>query len=483
MDADSLLRILEEGFEDGFLTPVYEVRELPEVKSRLAALVRSFQKESSGARNVSIARAPGRVNLLGEHTDYSGLPVLPMAVPREILCCSSRRPDKKVHVRNVDDKYAPFEFAVRRQISFSETGHWANYVKAAFQGLADHFGSSAGLPGLDMLFDGNIPTGAGLSSSSALVVATALAVLSHTRKKVDNLQLAEVMAEAERYVGTRGGGMDQAASLLSEHGKALRIDFLPLRVQPVELAKGFSFLVCNSMIEANKTGAAMQAYNGRALECKLAAAVLSHSVGMDGAERLGDLYNEMGCARLLRLIRSKLKKEPYSLDDVVCSLDIQREELSGRFGDLEGAIQHNASERVFNLKLRAVHVVTEAARVEDGAVMMKKGNAGAFGAVMNASHASCRNNFEVSCPELDLLARVARESGAIGARLTGAGFGGCTVNLVPQQNVEEVKSKILEKYYESFLKEKHPEKHVSYKAGAEAIFEFRAAAGAQCLIA
>jgi len=483
MNAKSLLKILEEGFEDGFLTRVYELKELPEVKTRMAALVRSFRRDFFGAKSVSIVRAPGRVNLLGEHTDYSGLPVLPMAVPREILCCSSRRRDKKIRVRNVDDKYPPFEFAVRRRLSFSQTGHWANYVKAAFQGLADHFGPSAGLPGMDMLFHGNIPTGAGLSSSSALVVATALALLSHTRKQVDNVQLAEVMAQAERYVGTQGGGMDQAASLLSENGKALKIDFFPLRVQPVDLAKGFSFLVCNSMIQAQKTGAAMEAYNGRALECKLAAAILSHAAGMDGVERLGDLYNELGSARLLRLIRSKLKQEPYSLNDVARFLGIRRAEVINRFGSAGLSARQDSSKKIFHLKSRAVHVVTEAARVEDGAVIMKKGNANAFGAVMNASHASCRNNFEVSCRELDLLTKVAREGGALGARLTGAGFGGCTVNLVPQQNVEAVKSKIIKRYYERFLKRAHPEKHSSYKAGAEVIFEFRAAAGAQCLVA
>ncbi len=483
MDAGSLVKILEEGFEDSFLTPIYEVRELPEVKGRLAALVRMFQAEFARNRDISIVRAPGRVNLLGEHTDYSGLPVLPMAVPREILCCSSRRRDKTIRVRNVDDKYPPFEFAVRRHLSFSETGHWANYVKAAVQGLADHFGSSAGLHGLDMLFDGNIPTGAGLSSSSALLVATALAILSHTRKKVDNLQLAEMMAQAERYVGTQGGGMDQAASLLSETGRALKIDFFPLRVQAVDLARGFSFLVCNSMIEANKTGAAMQAYNGRAWECKLAAAVLSHSAGMDGAERLADLYKEMGSACLLRLIRSKLKKEPYSLGDVCRVLRIRRAELARMFGDGGPPARQGRTRQLFHLKSRAVHVVTEAARVEDGAVMMNKGNAKAFGAVMNASHASCRDNFQVSCPELDVLASVGRESGAMGARLTGAGFGGCTVNLVPQQNVEEWRSKIIETYYEGFLKENHPEKYASYKAGEEVIFEFRAAAGARCIIA
>ena len=483
MDPGLLLKVLEEGFEDSFLTAVYELRELPAVKARMAGLVRRFRAEFPEARNVSVVRAPGRVNLLGEHTDYSGLPVLPMAIPREIFCCSSRAPDRRVRVRNTDERYEPFEFDVRRRLSFSETGHWGNYVKAGFQGLADYFGTSSGLPALDMLFDGNIPTAAGLSSSSALVVATSLAALSHTRKKMEKRALAEATAAAERYVGTQGGGMDQAASLLSETGKALKIDFFPLRAQPVELARGYSVLVCNSMVVAEKSGGAKEAYNHRALECKLATAILSRAAGMDGAERLGDLYRELGGAQLLRLIRSQLNDEAYSLEEVARSLSTGIEEAARRFLNDSDTGETDVFERIFNLKPRAVHVVSEAARVEDGAIMMRKGDGSAFGAVMNASHTSCRNNFGVSCPELDFLTKVAREGGAVGARLTGAGFGGCTVNLVNQQDVEAVRSRVVEKYYEDFLRRAHPDKHASYKAGDEVIFEFRAAAGAQCIVA
>jgi len=96
MDARALLKILEEGFEDSFLTAVYELRELPAVKARMASLVRVFKGEFPRGKDVSIVRAPGRVNLIGEHTDYSGLPVLPMAIPRELTCCSSKKRDKKV---------------------------------------------------------------------------------------------------------------------------------------------------------------------------------------------------------------------------------------------------------------------------------------------------------------------------------------------------------------------------------------------------
>jgi len=482
MNAQSLLKILEEGFEDSFLTAVYEVRELPSVKARMASLVRRFRAEFPAAKDVTVVRAPGRVNLIGEHTDYSGLPVLPMAIPREIACCSSKRPDSKVRVRNTDDRYPDLEFTVRRQIPLSETGHWGNYVKAAFRGLADYFRSASGLPGLNIVFDGNIPTAAGLSSSSALVVATALAILSHTQKNVERMELAEAMAAAERYVGTQGGAMDHAASLLSESGKALKIDFFPLHVQPVDIARGFSILVCNSMIVAEKSAAARQKYNRRALECKLAAAILSRSAGLDRAQRLGDLYREWGAPRLLRLIRTQLRRKPYSLEETAKLLKITPAEITSRFSDDTDPATQNVSQKVFHLKSRAVHVVTEAARVEDAAIMMRKGDGNAFGAVMNASHRSCRDNFAVSCTELDLLTRIARENGAVGARLTGAGFGGCTVNLVHQQHVETLKSKIAARYYEKFLRQTHPDKYASYKAGAEVMFQFRPAAGAQCLV-
>jgi N-acetylgalactosamine kinase len=483
MDAGLLQKILEEGFEDSFLTKVYELPELPEVKANLASLMKVFRGTVSDATKVTIVRAPGRVNLLGEHTDYSGLPVLPMAIPREIICCSSKRKDKKVRVRNAKDLYEPFEFVLKRRISFSEPGHWGNYVKAAFQGLVDHFGGTACLPGVDMLVDGNIPVAAGLSSSSALVIASALALLSHSHKEVEKKKLAEIMAVAERYVGTQGGGMDHAACLLSEPGKALKIDFFPLSVQPVDLVRGHSILVCNSMIQAEKAAGVREAYNRRALECRFAAAILCQAAGIDGAGRLGDLYNEMGAARLLRLLRTELNEKPYSLPEVAHALDMSLDELVSRFGDTTIPPDQNPSKKIYRLKPRAIHVVSEAARVEDGAIVMRKGDAEAFGAVMNASHASCRNNFEVSCRELDLLTKLARETGAVGARLTGAGFGGCTVNLVSEQDVEKVESRIIGKYYEGFLKKAHPEKYAAYKAGAEVIFRFRAAAGAQCLVA
>jgi N-acetylgalactosamine kinase len=316
-----------------------------------------------------------------------------------------------------------------------------------------------------------------------LVIATALAILSHTQKKMSRKELAEVMAVAERYVGTKGGGMDHAASLLSQAGKALKIDFFPLRTQPVDIAKGLAILVCDSMVVAEKSAGAREEYNRRATECKLAAAVLSRFAGMDGVRHLGDLYREMGAPRLLRLIRSELHREPYSVEQVASFLEMAPAEVEDRFMDGNVPAGQGVSDQVFHLKSRAVHVVSEAARVEDGAIVMQKGDGHAFGSVMNASHASCRNNFGVSCRELDALTRVARESGAIGARLTGAGFGGCTVNLVNQQDVEAVKSKIAVKYYEKFLRHHNPESYASYRARAEVMYEFRPAAGAQCLVA
>ena len=195
--------------------------------------------------------------------------------------------------------------------------------------------------------------------------------------------------------------MDHAASLLSESGKALKIDFFPLRVQPVDIARGFSILVCNSMIVAEKSGGARQEYNRRALECKLASAILSQSADMKKAKRLGDVYREMGAPHLLRLIRTELHSRPYSLKDVAKILNMTPAELETRFGDGIGSLLKNISKKVLHLKSRAVHVVSEAARVEDGAIVMRKGDGNAFGAVMNASHASCRNNFGVSCADGD----------------------------------------------------------------------------------
>src|SRR5207302_10050758 len=174
-------------------------------------------------------------------------------------------------------RFTPRRYELTDAIPPYTGGDWGNYSKAAAQGLVRHCGAAL-RHGADLLVDGNIPSGAGLSSSSALVVANALALLAANDVDIPYETLAELLPEAERYVGTLSGGMDQATSLLARDGHALRIDFFPLRVRTVPLPAGYSIVVCHSLVQAEKSGAARNAYNLRVVECRLACRVLEHAL-------------------------------------------------------------------------------------------------------------------------------------------------------------------------------------------------------------
>src|ERR1700675_4329962 len=177
--------------------------------SQLSADVRA--RAGAGAQIIAV-RAPGRVNLIGEHTDYSGLPVLPVAIDRSTIVVAAANTTGDVEVTNADPMWPSRRFAIERQIPPYETGDWANYVKASIQGAIDRFPTRP-LRGASMVVDGRVPPAAGLSSSSALTVSTAMAFMAVNQLELDPLDAATMVARSERYVGTHGGGMDQAASI------------------------------------------------------------------------------------------------------------------------------------------------------------------------------------------------------------------------------------------------------------------------------
>ncbi len=313
------------------------------------------------------------MNLIGEHIDYCGLSVFPMALRRSVRIEFSPRSDREMRLANRDPGFAPSAFAVSESIPPGPAGDWSNYARAAAQALAQRF---PGLRGIDALVESDLPIAAGLSSSSALLVAIALAIMHANGVTMASLDLMELLARGERYVGTAGGGMDQAIILGARAGCASRIDFHPLRLTPTAVPTGWQFIVAWSLVHAEKSGAARQAYNERTRQSKAARA---------------------------------------SLPQV----------LSRRFR----------------------HVITEGARVRQAEAAMAAGNLGVFGQLLDASHRSLRDDYEVSHPELDRLVEVAREAGAAGARLTGAGFGGSIVALCRVERAAEVVSALREKFY------------------------------------
>lgn len=413
-----------------------------------SASVRNAAQQRFGRPPDFIVRAPGRVNLLGEHTDYNHLPVLPIAIDRDVLIAGARRQDRRITLHNAAAGFPPRSYELVDPIAAFDPGDWGNYPKAASQGLLRHCGDLLDT-GADLYVDGNIPAGAGLSSSSALVVASALALLAANEVDLAYSSLAELLPAAEQYVGTLSGGMDQAISLLAEAGHALRIDFAPLRVRTVPLPSDHVVVVCHSLVRADKSGNARNAYNRRVVECRLAGRILEQvlGTGADPAPTLGEItrrFRERPLHSFADLLQARIAA-PLSLADIADLLRTSPQELQSELA-IPASIRGP-----FDVVRRARHVFSEAQRVERAEELLRAGDAQGFGELMDASHASCRDDYEVSCAALDELVTVAKQAGALGARLTGAGFGGCTVNLVRAADVTGFVNAIDEGFYRSRL--------------------------------
>jgi N-acetylgalactosamine kinase len=423
----------------------------------VTTLKKTFAAMYPESREPFVCRAPGRVNIIGEHTDYNGLSVLPMTIDRDIWIVAAPRADHVVRMRDTDASFPPRQFVNEVAIPPSEASSWENYCKAAIEGLNQHFRIRRFF-GMDLLVSGTIPMSAGLSSSSALVVACALAYLRCLGKRlgedISRLDLAVLLAEAEHYVGTRGGGMDQAIILLGDEGMACKIDFFPMRIERVPLPNDHALVVCNSLIRAEKTGDALHRYNAGPRLCRLVCALVARQARDEFGEeveieRLGDLWSGHLCLtdnEVAALFEKTFPRETATLAEAARTLHISPEEIRARWlGDLK------EPDEGFRLKSRARHQLTEYQRVEAARDCLLSGEAAYIGTLMNQSHASCANDYEVSCPELDALVIIAREAGAIGARLTGAGFGGCTVNLVPAKRLAHFYAQVEQRYYRDYL--------------------------------
>ena len=353
----------------------------------------------------AMAFAPGRVNLIGEHIDYCGLSVFPMALRRGVRVAFQPRADRETRLVNRDPRFAPSTFTVDATVPPAPAGDWSNYARAAAQALAARFPH---LRGVDALVESDLPIAAGLSSSSALVVAMALALLHANGAEVPPLELMEILARGERYVGTAGGGMDQSIILGAQAGCASRIDFHPIRLTHTPVPADWRVIVAWSLVQAEKSGAARQAYNERPRQCDEARRLV--------AARLGQREDISYPALLAAAPVAKL-------------LDVAGTTLSAV------------------LAKRFRHVVTEGARVRQAETAMARDDLAAFGLLLDASHQSLRDDYEVSHAELDLLVQLAREAGAAGARLTGAGFGGSIVAVCPAGRAADVLAELEARFY------------------------------------
>ena len=341
-----------------------------------------------------VFRAPGRVNLIGEHTDYNDGFVMPAAIDFSTWVTISPRDDRVVSVYsenfrervnfNLDDP------ALRPQ------KHWSDYVKGVAVTLER---SGYRMRGAQLHIRGNVPLGSGLSSSAAIEVAAGYALLENSGFAIDRTELAQLCQRAENeFVGMRCGIMDQLVSCHGQKGKVLLLDCRSLEYRLLPLSDEARLVICNTMVKHELAGGE---YNKRRAECE------------EGVRHLAQ-----------------------RLPDVRALRDVTMADLESHGFDLPELVYR-----------RCRHVISENARVVKAAAALERGDLSCFGRLMDESHRSLRDDYEVSCDELDVMVKLA---GALpvtfGARMMGGGFGGCTVNLVASESVGEFKRTVADAY-------------------------------------
>jgi len=395
-------------------------------RAALDAFVASY-----GPGEVFIFRAPGRINLIGEHTDYNHGYVLPVALDKDILLLARPRPDGMVRLTNLEEEFPPRAFAIGPTIPPGPSGDWGNYARAAAQALARRLGRDLG--GLDGLVAGGpphgVPRGAGLSSSSALTVVVAIALACLNEWLPDGVTLAEFCAEAEWYVGTRGGIMDHFIALLARRDHALFLDCRPdwkgrYIMEHIPLPRDYLLLIADSGVRHQNVRGL---FNRRVAACRAGVELLR--AHFPGITHLRDVQ-EVPWAKLA----------PHLPEEVTVG---ELWERGIELGDVPGL----TSDTRLRVHARCRHVWMENRRVRAAVAALLAGDVAKLGCLLNEAHASARDDYEISCPELESLVRAARAvEGVAGARLTGAGWGGCIVALVHREAVPTFEAEVADQY-------------------------------------
>ena len=348
----------------------------------------AFEKVFGTTPSLYVA-APGRVNLIGGHTDYNEGFVLPTAIDRHVVIGALPRDDRIVRLYALDfDESAEFSLD---DIRFDEQKSWSNYERGVAWALQQ---DGYVLPGLDMVITGDVPIGSGLSSSAAVEVAMACTFQVMGQLSLDGVKRALLCQKAENeFVGMRCGIMDQYIISLGKRDHALLIDCRSLEYRLVPIPQGCSIVVCDTN---KRRGLVDSEYNTRRQECEAGARIL-------GVPALRDVTPE------------EFAEHARELDEIT--------------------------------RKRCRHIVTEDQRVLDAVQALESGELARFGELISTSHTSLRDDYEVSCAELDALVVAAwHQEGTLGARMTGAGFGGCTVNLVASDAVRVFQRRVVQEY-------------------------------------
>ncbi|WP_110876108.1 galactokinase [Franconibacter helveticus] len=348
--------------------------------------------EKFGYPATHFVQAPGRVNLIGEHTDYNDGFVLPCAIDYQTVISCAKRDDRRVRVIAADYENQSDEFSLDEAILSHESQQWSNYVRGVVKHLQQRDGSFGGV---DMVISGNVPQGAGLSSSASLEVAVGTVFQQLYHLNLDGAQIALNGQEAEnQFVGCNCGIMDQLISALGKKDHALLIDCRSLGTKAVPMPKGVTVVIINSNFKRTLVGSE---YNTRREQCETGARFFTQKALRDvSLDQFNAVANE--------------------LDPVVAK--------------------------------RVRHVLTENARTQEAAQALEKGDLKRMGELMADSHASMRDDFEITVPQIDTLVDIVKAAigDEGGVRMTGGGFGGCVVALVPENLVPAVKEAVASQY-------------------------------------
>jgi galactokinase len=341
-----------------------------------------------------IFAAPARVNLIGEHTDYTGGFVMPMAIDfRTVAVVSAREDGRAVFYSANYDEEVGFEIA---RLKRTPGGNWSDYPAGVLWSLGEE---GVAVPGFSMSLAGDVPLGAGLSSSASIEVATAMALLGHARKELPLEKVATLCRRAEnQYVGAKSGIMDQFAVAGCVANRAMLLDCRSLEYQLLPLPDQVRVVICNSMV---KHAVATGEYGDRSAEVEAGQAVLRQ-------ERPG-----------VKLLRDATLEDLEACRDLMSAASFKR----------------------------CRHIITENARVMEARKALLAGDMERFGALMVEAHVSVRDDFAASCEEVDVLVAIAmQQTECFGARITGGGFGGCSVNVVRAEAAEQFVATLRREY-------------------------------------
>ena len=435
-------------------------------------------KKAYGALPKFYCRAPGRVNIIGEHIDYCGYSVLPAAIEQDFIMAYSpveegEAGEAEIEIRNIDEAcYATITISTDPFQKMQEHSHFVNYFLCGYKAILAHhedLSKQVAKPkGMKILIDSLVPAASGLSSSSAFTVCAAVTT-AHANGmlgKISQQRLADITINAERMAGTACGGMDQTISIMGEMGQAKLIDFVPaIKVTEVKIPDSVCLVIANSCTASPKLLTLGTRYNKRVVECRFA--VCAMAIAANKATSFEDCtfktFQELQVAlgysfeQMLELVNEAFpQKEAMTPEQISQQWGV--EDVFSVVASVPHVMDVKNQNTHFDLYKRAYHVLGEAKRVHDFKAVCEdqsldeETKVNTLGKLMNESHLSCHLYYDCSSTQLEEVTKLARDSGALGSRLTGAGWGGCSVSLVKKEILKE----FIDKMYNYYEREREP---------------------------